>query len=128
MRECQICQINKEVEETIAKCNRTAFSKLVRKLQNLWLNTDFDLSYNECILDGSWPSAVEILTKALEKAKNHPNRKYDKNIGDSFGVKADEVWVDIGHEISPGGQKKRVWLKKEDVKSYIEDLRKQIKD
>ena len=32
-------------------------------------NQEADINYYECILDGSWPSAVTILTAALEKAK-----------------------------------------------------------
>jgi len=35
--------------------------------------------------------------------------------------------VDCGIEITSGGQTKHIWLRPEDVKNYIEDLRKEIK-
>lgn len=34
-----------------------------------WEDAETDASYYRAILDGSWPSAVEQLTEALEKAK-----------------------------------------------------------
>ena len=41
----------------------------LKKFADLWLNADSDRSYYQCILDGSWPTTKEILTKSLEKAK-----------------------------------------------------------
>lgn len=34
-----------------------------------WINESLDASVNASILDGSWPSAVEFLEKALENAR-----------------------------------------------------------
>ena len=39
------------------------------QLFDLWAQISEDLNYNEAILDGSWPSAVEQLERALIKAK-----------------------------------------------------------
>ena len=33
-----------------------------------YLNEDLESEYNKGILDGSWPSSVELLTSALERA------------------------------------------------------------
>ncbi len=41
----------------------------LEKFADLWLFADFELNYCNCILDGSWPTAEEILTMSLEKAK-----------------------------------------------------------
>lgn len=38
----------------------------------------------------------------------------------------DEFTVDIGYEVSTGGQKSRVWLRPQDVRHYIEDLRTRL--
>jgi F0F1-type ATP synthase epsilon subunit len=42
---------------------------LVDELHNALCETEEDLDYRMCILNGSWPQAVEILTRSLEKAK-----------------------------------------------------------
>lgn len=36
-------------------------------------------------------------------------------------------WVDIGHEISPGGSKKRVWTLRDDVSKYCNELRAELR-
>lgn len=36
---------------------------------NRWMNECIDASVNASILEGSWPSAVEFLEKALESAR-----------------------------------------------------------
>ena len=51
--------------------------KVLIDFADMWLNADEDLSYHKCILDGSWTTAEEILTRSLEKAKNHPNREIE---------------------------------------------------
>lgn len=39
------------------------------KLIGDFMSESEDLSYYKCIFDGSWPSAVGILTETLEKVK-----------------------------------------------------------
>ena len=34
-----------------------------------WLNVSGDLSYYQCLFDGSWPNAKEILERTLETVK-----------------------------------------------------------
>ena len=36
--------------------------------------------------------------------------------------------IDVGYEVTSGGQTKHVWLRPEDVREYVEGLRKQIRD
>ena len=43
--------------------------KFMVDFYNYHINVESDLEYHQCILDGSWPSAVTILTRALEDAK-----------------------------------------------------------
>ncbi len=53
-------------------CYGCAFEKAEaenKRLRNENVNLADSLNYDECILDGSWPQAVEILERALEKAK-----------------------------------------------------------
>lgn len=42
---------------------------LARDLHEQLCNTEEDLNYLQVVFDGSWPTAVEQLTKALERAK-----------------------------------------------------------
>ena len=38
----------------------------------------------------------------------------------------DDDWVDVGYEISKWGQKTHVWIKKEDVPEYVNNLRNEL--
>jgi len=71
---CEFCVLGEKIEDTIASKDVDRLISLVRELQNELLYTSDDLDHLKVIMDGSWPSAVEQLEKALEKAKNHPNR------------------------------------------------------
>lgn len=41
----------------------------IKQLKNENITLAFDLNYYKAILDGSWPQAIEILTRAIKKAK-----------------------------------------------------------
>ena len=71
---CKQCEYSRKVDEIIETKDVDSLIKLVRELMNSYCNISADLDYANCILDGSWPFAGEILEKALEKYKNHPNR------------------------------------------------------
>jgi len=43
-------------------------------------------------------------------------------------MKKEKCTIDVGYEITSGGQKKHVWLKPEDVATYCEKLRSRIKE
>ncbi|UAV89618.1 hypothetical protein [Pseudomonas phage COT4] len=42
-----------------------------------YLNEGLDAGYNQAVLDGTWPSSVELLTSALERAINIRSGKND---------------------------------------------------
>ena len=71
---CEFCRLNAVVEKALESNDIEFVKTTLKEFAILWLNTDEDLSYHKCILDGSWPQAEEILTRSLEKYKNHPNR------------------------------------------------------
>ena len=58
---CQ-CQTCKDLRHLIEKGVSEDFI-------NRWMNEGIDASVNASILDGSWPTAVEFLEKALENAR-----------------------------------------------------------
>jgi len=51
----------------------------IEELFNHWQDTAADLNYSEAILDGSWPQAVEILEKSLERAKETRALRADRS-------------------------------------------------
>ena len=56
--ECQICKDIRHLRE----CG------VSDEFMERWLDDGMDSNVNEAILDGTWPSAVELLQIALEKA------------------------------------------------------------
>jgi hypothetical protein len=56
--ECQLCQDLRHLEA----CG------VSEEFVDRYLNEGIDAGYNKAILDGTWPSAVELLTSALERA------------------------------------------------------------
>jgi hypothetical protein len=75
--DCQFCRLYALRTKALKSDDIEFVKKAMEEFSDLWLNVDEDLSYYMCILDGSWPQAGEILTKSLEKYKNHPNRKVE---------------------------------------------------
>ena len=81
---CEFCQLNKLREKALASNDIKFVKDAMEKFADLWLNIDFDLSFHMCILDGSWDTAEEILTRSLAKVRKHNNRcvlcggEYDK--------------------------------------------------
>ena len=73
--ECRICKLSIKRKEALESDDINIVKEALREFADLFLNTDCDLSYHKCILDGSWPSADKILKNSLDKYKNHPNRK-----------------------------------------------------
>ena len=57
--ECQVCKDISHLQE----CG------VSEDFINRWMNEGMDSGVAHAILDGSWPSAVEQLEEALEKAK-----------------------------------------------------------
>lgn len=75
--DCTFCELNALRTQALKSDDIEFVKKVMKEFSNLWLNADFDASYYKCIIDGSWPQAEEILTRSLEKAKNHENRKIE---------------------------------------------------
>jgi len=57
------------VAKILASRDFDAIAAELRSWMNRTLNAEFDSAYYKCIMDGSWPTSVEILERALEKAK-----------------------------------------------------------
>ncbi len=69
--ECKLCVYSRKVRATIAKRDVDELVAMVEELHNATYNIGFDLDYLQCVMNGTWPSAVEQLEKALERAKNN---------------------------------------------------------
>lgn len=63
-------------------------------------------------------------TKPVEKS-GFAVKTLDEKVKEALD---DDDWIDVGFEITPGGQKTHTWVKPKDVRSYVENLRKRIKD
>lgn len=66
--ECKLCVRNRAFIIHLAcipEDERPFFDNLYDHL----MNVEFDLNYHEVVLSGDWPSAVEILERALVRAK-----------------------------------------------------------
>lgn len=66
--DCRICRLGRRVKTTVAERDTDKLIALVNDLSDLWFHTDFDNDYYRCIMDGSWPSAKEILQRAMDRA------------------------------------------------------------
>ena len=69
---CDLCLYSRKVRGIISRRNVDELIATVDELMNENHNIGFDLDYANCVLDGSWPSAVEQLERALEKARVYP--------------------------------------------------------
>ncbi len=66
---CAICTRATRFAAVIASRDVDALIAAVVELENSLGMTEDDLDHKNAILDGSWPSAVEQLEAALERAK-----------------------------------------------------------
>lgn len=76
--DCKLCNEHAFIREAIANRDVDKLIALLEKMSNDICNISMDANYNECILDGSWPSSIRQLEEALVKARNHPNRKAEE--------------------------------------------------
>jgi orotate phosphoribosyltransferase len=101
--QCNICAYSRKVSAVIATRDADQLIGVVNELMNATYNMGEDLSYTQCVLNGSWPSSVRQLEEALEKAKNHPNRKLDDErhlpplTTDAGGLQPHDVTVQCKH-------------------------------
>lgn len=66
---CDLCTLYKLRKEILASDDIELLKAAIITFSELWSNAEFDRDYYKCIVDGSWPSAEEILTNSLEKIK-----------------------------------------------------------
>lgn len=74
---CEFCTVSRKYKEIKEKRDFDALLKLFDEALDNWLHTSEDLSYHECIADGSWPTSVEILENWLVEAKAKQNPPQD---------------------------------------------------
>jgi hypothetical protein len=58
MCNCQLCQDIRHLKDR----------GVSEEFMDRYLNEGLDAEYNQSVLDGSWPTSVELLTSALERA------------------------------------------------------------
>jgi orotate phosphoribosyltransferase len=66
---CGICAYSAKVKQGIAARDPDVLIELVRELMNANYHVGMDLNYANTVLEGSWPSAVEQLERALRRAR-----------------------------------------------------------
>ena len=71
MCSCRWCKEYRLVKRTVKSGSRHQLRRvLLRFAEDAWMANE-ELSVNQAILKGTWPSAVEILERALERAKKY---------------------------------------------------------
>lgn len=66
MCDCEVCKYGRLVEENLANLpepQKTFFEDMYERL----VYVEDDIAYRLAILDGKWPNARDILTRALER-------------------------------------------------------------
>lgn len=66
---CDLCRRHRHIRATIKSGAREELCKLIDELSDQLLEVEDDRDYYAAILDGSWPSAVELLQQALKEAE-----------------------------------------------------------
>jgi len=66
---CYYCMRGRKITAAIRERNTDTLITLLKELSNRMIMAEFDVEYFRSIFDGSWPSSIEILEKALLKAK-----------------------------------------------------------
>lgn len=66
---CSQCERYRKIKKALAFEDVEELKQIVNELLDSVMFLEEDLDYKNCILDGSWPSAVEQLKKALKKAE-----------------------------------------------------------
>jgi hypothetical protein len=61
--------MSQRISRTIRNGSHPQKNRLIRELADLYWNTDFELDYEKCVANGTWPTAVEVLERRLENAR-----------------------------------------------------------
>ena len=70
---CEFCKRYAIRQQALESKDLEFVKKVLVDFADMWLNAEEDLSYYKCIMDGSWPSSEEILTRSLKKDKEKKN-------------------------------------------------------
>lgn len=70
---CEICVEDRRVEEILASKDVKEMEILIDQQRNKIAGLSDAVDYYKCIFNGSWPDAVEILERTLEKIKGKNN-------------------------------------------------------
>ena len=71
--ECRICKLYVLRTKALESDDIEFVKETLKQFSDLWMNADEDASYYKCIIDGSWPTAKEILSKSLKKIHEQEN-------------------------------------------------------
>lgn len=66
--ECNVCQTLRRWR-TVLQIDTPEKEAVFNEIVETWENESMDADYYRAIMDGSWPSAVELLENALDKAR-----------------------------------------------------------
>lgn len=66
---CRLCQRSRNLREIIARRDVDELISTLNAFADYLWRTEEDASYYRGIVDGTWPNAVAILERSLEKAK-----------------------------------------------------------
>jgi hypothetical protein len=75
--DCRLCTYSRKVRAIKNRRDPQEMATIIDELMDANYSMGADLEYDEAVLNGSWPSAVDILEGALERAKVHPNRRIE---------------------------------------------------
>ena len=66
---CEWCQLSRRIERTKKNGSHQQKNKLINEIVNRLCCAEDSLNYEECVADGSWPTAVEVMEQRLKRVK-----------------------------------------------------------
>jgi hypothetical protein len=66
---CELCQFHRRIKRTQKNGSHRQKNKLIDELAYRLCCAEDSLNYEECVANGSWPTAVEVLEQRLERVK-----------------------------------------------------------
>lgn len=66
---CEVCQRHRKNKEIIKRADPKEMAELIEQQEDAIMHLETDYAHYGMILHGTWPRAVCILERALEKAK-----------------------------------------------------------
>ncbi len=76
--DCELCKLYILRNQALESDDIEFVKKTLKEFEVLYLHASQDASYYQCIVDGSWPQAEEILTRSLAKVKKQKETKITK--------------------------------------------------